>query len=90
MSTSTFIHVYTPDGGNYCVNISMLDYLMDISHGRVHDEWVSLKRVFIDESIRIRKDDIRSFCVSSPESRKLQREWEEEINSENEKEPWEL
>lgn len=85
---STFIQVYSADGSYFCVDISMLDYLMDISHGRVTDEWVSLKRVVADESIRMRKDDIRSFMVSTPEFRDKVREWEEFINTENEKEPW--
>ena len=83
---TSFIRLYTKEGGYYCIHPSFLLLLDAVRRGQNLSEWLTLEFVADGTEVYIRADEIQSYFLSTPESRRAASEWEETINEPEE--PW--
>jgi hypothetical protein len=83
---TSFIRLYTKEGGYYCIHPSFLLLLDAVRNGTNIAEWLTLEFVADGTEVYIRTDEIQSYFLSTPESRRAASEWEETINEPEE--PW--
>jgi hypothetical protein len=74
------------EGGYYCIKPSYLPLLDAMRKGHNIAEWLTLEFVESDTELYIRADEIQSYYLSTPESRRAALGWEEMINEPEE--PW--
>lgn len=90
--TDTFLKLYTRDGAHYCFAVEAHEKVMDAAYLHDPPEWLSLPFACNGQCVNIRVSEIQSFFVSTPETRKLSKEWEQFVNKDiddnEEREPW--
>lgn len=89
---TTFIKIYTIDGGFYCVKPHHITLLDDMRRGKNVAEWLTMEFVESDTELYIRADEIQSYYLSTPESRRSAMQWAAIMNGEDTEpeEPWKM
>ena len=82
MIQSTFTKMCMSNGTYYCLAASELEKLIWLADQETPPEWMVFTPVDRTSEITVRTRDIIGFFLSSQSDRDVSREWEEEMNKE--------